>query len=152
MLFITAQLERLLTLSSKQLFIAYVVLDMVCIGIGMGVPIFSIALGFPIGWWIVTKHFYANDIRDVIKNLLKMSLCMAAITCVGMILIWGWSVLLLQGTDKEISRFGLPSILFTPRASLIGWLILMIIVSPILQMLLTIFAGNLTLIYQNLRK
>jgi hypothetical protein len=37
-------------------------------------------------------------------------------------------------------------ILYEPRASFIGWLVLMILISPVLQMLTTLFGSYLTLL------
>jgi hypothetical protein len=46
----------------------------------------------------------------------------------------------------DIAHFGIPLLLFLPRASLIAWLVLMILVSPVLQLLMTIFGGHLALL------
>ena len=37
----------------KIAFIIYFLLDTLLVGIGMGVPIFSILMGFPVGWYII---------------------------------------------------------------------------------------------------
>ena len=116
-------------------------------GMGMGVPIFNIVFGFLVGWYIARRiSLNPNEMKDIFKELLLYSCITACVTLVGMILIWGWSVTILQASEEEIVNFGLPLILYTPRASLIGWLILMILISPFLQLLTTIFAGNLTLL------
>jgi hypothetical protein len=56
--------------------------------------------------------------------------------------------------QADIAHFGIPFLLYEPRASLVGWLFLMIVISPFLQMLTTVFAGNLTLLilYRKRRK
>ncbi|MCX6539756.1 MAG: hypothetical protein NT151_12605 [Acidobacteria bacterium] len=33
---------------------AFVAIDVVAVGLGMGVPIFAILLGFPVGWFLPT--------------------------------------------------------------------------------------------------
>ena len=48
-----------------------------------------------------------------------------------------------SGYDFE--NFGVPLILYEPRASFVGWLVLMILVSPFLQLLTTVFASYVTL-------
>ncbi|OGJ72673.1 hypothetical protein A2454_02600 [Candidatus Peribacteria bacterium RIFOXYC2_FULL_55_14] len=48
-------------------------------------------------------------------------------------------------------QFGHPFILYDPEASFIGWLVLMIILSPFLQLLTTIFAAYVTLMYESRR-
>jgi hypothetical protein len=44
-------------------------------------------------------------------------------------------------------NMGLPLLLYEPRESLIGWLVLMILVSPFLQFLLTVFGSHVTLLF-----
>ena len=39
--------------------IFYILIDLICIGAGMGVPVFCILLGFPLGWYIA-KRVYAS--------------------------------------------------------------------------------------------
>jgi hypothetical protein len=48
----------------------------------------------------------------------------------------------------NLADFGMPLILFEPRASFIGWLGLMIVVSPALQFLLTILGAHVALLRQ----
>ncbi len=144
---IIRQISRIDKLKLKTVFLLFVVLDMICMGMGMGVPIFNIVFGFLVGWYIARRiSLNPNEMKDIFKELLLYSCITACVTLVGMILIWGWSITILQASDEEIVNFGLPLILYTPRASLIGWLILMILISPFLQLLTTIFAGNLTLL------
>jgi hypothetical protein len=45
----------------------------------------------------------------------------------------------------DLANFGIPMILYEPRASFIGWLLLMIFVSPFLQFLMTLFGAHLAL-------
>ena len=47
---------------------------------------------------------------------------------------------------SDFQNFGHPFILYDPKISFIGWSILMIFISPFLQMLTTIFASFITLI------
>ena len=141
------QISRLHKLSTKTAFIILIILDIICIGMGMGVPIFNIVFGFFVGWYIVSRlSFNKFETKDILRQLLKGACIISCATFVGMVLIWGWSILLLRGSDAEIENFGIPMILYLPRASLIGWLVLMILITPFLQLLTTIFAGNLTLL------
>jgi|WetSurMetagenome_2_1015567.scaffolds.fasta_scaffold102176_3 hypothetical protein len=147
---ITNLINRINKLSLKSSFILYIIIDVVCTGMGMGVPVFNIALGFPAGWFIIRK--FSADLKGmnyILQKLLAGAFLTSCVTLVGMILIWGWSIGILFGSDAEIVNFGLPMIMYTPRASLIGWLILMIVISPFLQLLTTLFAGNLTLVIIN---
>jgi hypothetical protein len=141
------QISRIHELSSKRAFILFVILDIVCIGMGMGVPFFNIVFGFPVGWFLVKRlSLNTRDMKANLQRLLVGSCITASVTLAGMLLIWGWSISILLESDAKIANFGLPLILYSPRASLIGWLILMIVISPVLQLLTTVFAGNLTLL------
>jgi hypothetical protein len=128
-------------------FLIFVALDIFCMGIGMGVPFFNIMFGFFVGWylinWISTD---TKDMKDILKRMLIYSCITAGVTFLGMLLIWGWCVKMLYGPEADIANFGIPQILFEPRMSLIGWLLLMIVISPFLQLLTTVFAGHLTLL------
>jgi hypothetical protein len=150
---ITKQMSRIDKLGLKSIFILYIVLDIVFMGMGMGVPIFNIFFGFLVGWYLARrKSPDSPELKDILKKLLISSIITAFITFVGMVIIWGWSITLLLASDADIKNFGLPLILYSPRTSLIGWLILMIIISPFLQMLTTLFAGNITLLSINSKK
>ena len=46
-------MSKLLTLRPLWAFGIYVLLDLICIGMGMGVPIFCILFGFLVGWLAV---------------------------------------------------------------------------------------------------
>jgi len=43
-------MDRVFRLDIKIIFIIFAILDLFCIAMGMGVPIFCILFGFPIGW------------------------------------------------------------------------------------------------------
>ena len=64
----------------------------------------------------------------------------------GMLIIWIPFGALLFEPGNDLSTAGVPLILYQPRASLIGWLALMIIVSPVMQLLTTLFGAYLTLL------
>jgi hypothetical protein len=122
-------------------------MDIFCIGMGMGVPFFNIFFGFLVGWYLVRWiSIGTSEVTEILKRLINYSCIAAGVTFLGMLIIWGWSAKMLFGSDSEIANFGLPQILYTPRLSLIGWLVLMIAISPFLQLLTTVFAGLLTLL------
>jgi hypothetical protein len=64
-----------------------------------------------------------------------------------MVVIWGRTVLMLFDPAADFNNFGHPFILYDPKTSFIGWLILMILISPFLQLLTTIFASFVTLMH-----
>jgi uncharacterized protein YacL len=122
--------------------ILFVILDIVFVGMGMGIPIVPIILGGVIGWFI--PKIIMNE-KEELPKLLKWSLyssiIMSIITMIMMIMIWGPIAMMLFDKNADIENFGIPLILFEPTASFIGWIILMIIISPILQMLTTLFGS-----------
>jgi hypothetical protein len=127
-------------------FIIFVALDTICIGMGMGVPIFCILLGFPVGWFIV-KYITTNttSISQVYRRVLVYALLTSAITLLWMVAIWGPTVSIIFDPSRDIANFGIPMILYEPLASFIGWIVLMMMISPFLQLLTTIFGSYLAL-------
>ena len=118
--------------------LGYLAIDLICVGMGMGVPIFNILLGFPLGWFLARKF---TDERRIFKYSILTSL----FTLLVMAVIWLLSMLLyFFNPTKDIANFGIPLILFTPIASFWGWLVLMVVISPFLQLLTTIFSVYLT--------
>ena len=115
--------------------LGFVITDIVCMGLGMGVPFFNILLGFPLGWHLASKF---NDKQKVFRY----SLLTSAFTFLMAAIIWLLAMLPYYfDSTKNIAEFGEPLFLFTPEASFWGWLVLMIVVSPFLQLLTTIFAA-----------
>ena len=119
--------------------------DIVCTGMGMGVPIFCILLGLPVGWYIArritTRPF---DTRQMLSKMLLGAALTSAFTFVGMTLIWARCIVMLFDPTADLANFGIPLILYEPLASFIGWLVLMIVISPFLQFLMTLFGAHLT--------
>ncbi len=139
--------KRIFRFKPLKVFLIYVVLDIFFMGIGMGVPFFNIIFGFVVGWYLVKWiSIDMSETKDILKRMLIYSCISAGVTFLGMLLIWGWSVKMLFGPVNEIENFGLPQILYEPRMSFIAWLLLMIMISPFLQLLTTVFAGNLIML------
>jgi hypothetical protein len=63
-----------------------------------------------------------------------------------MSIIWGNTISMLFNPSADFKNFGIPLILYDPKLSFMGWLILMILISPFLQLLTTIFTAYLTLL------
>ena len=137
-------MDKLIKLNAKIVFILYILIDMVCVGMGMGVPFFCILLGFPLGWYIAKRVSTSTEHSQMHYKVLKLSLLTSAFTFLLMIIIWGRTIPIVFGTMSDIENFGHPFILYDPKISLIGWLILMIFLSPFLQLLTTIFASFIT--------
>jgi hypothetical protein len=140
-------MNRLYTLKPLYALVAFVLIDTICVGLGMGVPILCILFGFPVGWYIVRRVTARTErIRDVVGRLLPYAALTSAFTFVVMAAIWGSCIPMLFDPHADLADFGIPMILFGPQASFIGWLVLMIVISPFLQLLATLFGAHVTLL------
>jgi hypothetical protein len=124
----------------------YLVLDVIAVGLGMGVPIFAILFGFVVGWvlprWLAGS---ASSMRQLLSRILRWAAASAAWTFLQMAVIWVRTVPMLFDPSVDIAQFGHPMILYEPVPSFIGWIVLMVLVSPFLQLLTTVFAATLRL-------
>ncbi|HUV42721.1 MAG TPA: hypothetical protein VMY36_02325 [Patescibacteria group bacterium] len=122
----------------KKWILGYLAIDIICIGMGMGVPFFNILLGFPLG------YFLARNFIDE-RKVFRYSIFASLFTFLILAVIWLLAMLpYCLDSTKDIANFGEPLILFTPVASFWGWLVLMVVISPFLQLLTTIFSAYLT--------
>ncbi len=131
----------------------YIILDTICVGMGMGVPIFCILFGFPVGWYIaryVTAR--TTDIREVLGKTLLYGIVTSAYTFIVMAIIWGRCIPMLFDPAADFVNFGIPMILYEPKPSFIGWLVLMIFISPFLQLLTTVFGGYIVVVRTNINQ
>jgi hypothetical protein len=126
--------------------IAYVLLDIVCTAAGMGVPIFNILLGFLVGAYAGYVLSDGRTTDELLRKLLVVAGLTSLFTFVMMAVIWLPSLGILYQPESDIANFGTPMILFTPLPSFIGWIVLMVVVSPFLQILATVFAGNVAVV------
>ncbi|MGD8456727.1 MAG: hypothetical protein PVF83_10105 [Anaerolineales bacterium] len=125
-----------------------IVIETFCTGLGMGVPFMNILLGFPLGWYITRQvSLEENNLTRKLNRILKYAVSTSALTFVFMLGVWGWTTSMLFDPTADIENFGHPFILFDPRLSFIGWLVLMIFISPFLRLLTTIFGAFLSLTF-----
>ena len=125
----------------------YAVVDAACVGAGMGVPVFCIFLGLLVGWYSARREIArARNFGQVLSGTLRQAAIAAGITLLMMAVIWGRCTVMLFDPNADLANFGIPQILYHARASFIGWLVLMIVISPVLQFLVAIFASHLTLL------
>ena len=68
------------------------------------------------------------------------------VTFLLMLMIWGGALIVFFNHNYEFNTFGHPMILYDPKLSFIGWFVLMIVISPFLQLLTTVFSLYLALI------
>lgn len=121
------------------------------VGLGMGVPVFAILLGFPVGWWLVrriqrTAAPAGLDAATGLRQLLAWGAGLAVVTLLLMLFIWSAQIPNALDPGFDTAGFGIPLILYTPQASMIGWLVLMIVISPVLQWMAVLTGGALALV------
>ncbi|MHB1135999.1 MAG: hypothetical protein ACYCXR_05715 [Coriobacteriia bacterium] len=131
-------------------------LDVFAIGLGMGVPALALVYGAGVGWWLVRRGPQVlpealpapegpSISRAALRSLLAQSAALAAVSLVVLLALWGPSIPLAFDPEFDTAGSGIPLILYTPHASMIGWLVLMIVVSPVLQFAITVASGALAL-------
>ncbi len=140
-------MRNLMKLNLKTIIIFYILIDIICLGMGMGVPIFCILSGFPLGWYITKRVSVSPEqLYQKYYKIFKYSFLASIFTIIPLLVVWGRAILMLFDSSSDFQNFGHPFILYDPKISFIGWLILMVIISPFLQLLVTIFAAFITLI------
>lgn len=108
-------------------------LDVFALGLGMGVPIFAILLGFPVGWWLARRRAAAGLDQAAARAALVWGGLLAAASFAVLALVWGPHLPKAFDPAFDAAKWGIPLILYTSRASTIGWFVLMLVVSPVLQ-------------------
>lgn len=84
--------------------------------------------------------------REILGRILRYAVASSAFTGGLMVVIWGRCMPMLFDPSSDLANFGIPLILYGPKASFIGWLVLMMVISPFLQLLTTVFASYVTLL------
>ena len=126
--------------------LVFLLLDLLAVGAGMGVPIFAIPFGFLVGWFAPPVLADTTpDLRSLLRRCMLAALLTSAFTFLLMLLIWGPKVGMLFDPAADIAHFGIPLILYEPVASFIGWIVLMVLLSPFLQALVAVFASSVRL-------
>jgi hypothetical protein len=150
---IRRNMQRLFTLKIGWVIAIFAVFDLICAGLGMGVPIFCILYGFPVGWYIA-RRIYTDQLQlaQLLGKVLTAAALTSAFTMLVMGVIWMPSLKMLFDPQADLANYGIPLILYEPLASFIGWLALMIVISPFLQMLMTLFGSHLTLLWLSIRR
>jgi len=141
-------MDRILRLNTKTAFAIFVIVDLVCVGMGMGVPLACILFGFFVGWYIAKRATVATtNVEDTLWKVLVQAIATSAFTFVVMSAIWGRTIPMIFNPSADFQNFGHPFILYDPKISFIGWLVLMMAISPFLQLLTTTFGSYLTLLH-----
>lgn len=139
-------MNNIFKINIKAAFAFYIILDTLFVGMGMGVPFFCILFGFSVGWYLAKRlTLFERNLSDILSDILKYAFFTSVFTFVLMLIIWGPASTLLLNPTANFVNFGMPLILFDPKISFMGWIILMIFISPFLQLLMTIFASYMAL-------
>lgn len=126
------------------LLFAYVMLDLLMAVAGMGVPVFCILLGLPVGAMGARRaEYFLREIGPAMQRVVRYALVSSGITMFVMLGVWGRLIPACFG-DVGQACYGIPLILFDPKASLVGWLVLMIIIAPFIQFVVTLASAYLT--------
>ena len=140
-------MSKIFKINRKIVLVIFIVLDLFCIAMGMGVPIFCILFGFPMGWYIAKRiTINPENMNIIFRKIFVYAIITSFFTFFIMSIIWGNTISMLFNPSADFKNFGIPLILYDPKLSFIGWLILMIFISPFLQLLTTIFAAYLILL------
>jgi len=122
--------------------ILYVFLDILSIAMGMGVPFFTILLGFPVGLFIPAILEDSSVLsQNLLRSILQTSFIVSSISFVLLAILWLPSLSWLFDPTRDLANFGMPMILYQPLASFIGWIVLMVVISPFLQYLMAVFGS-----------
>lgn len=139
-------MNKLFKLNKKTAFVVYLIIDTLFVGIAMGIPFFCILFGFPVGWYLAKRLTASGkNLNDILTYILKYSIYTSSVTFILMVAIWGPISTMLLDPAADFANFGIPMILYDPKISFVGWIMLMVFISPFLQLLTTIFASNVTL-------
>ncbi len=90
-----------------------------------------------------------NDLNEILTMSFKYASATTFITFLLMLITWGGAIMVFFSHSYHYENFGHPFILYDPKLSFFGWLVLMIVVSPLLQLLTTVFSLYLTLMINN---
>jgi hypothetical protein len=137
-------MQWILNLDVALVFPCFILLDLACVALGAGVPVFSILFGFPVGWYIAAKTLHDGTV-NVFGRILYRAFMTSSVTFLMMAVIWKDMIPLIHNPATDYRNYGHPLFLYDPKISFIGWILLMIVVAPFLQMLTTVFASFVAL-------
>ena len=130
----------------------FLFLELISIAMGMGVPFFTILFGFLVGLLIPRIIQIDSELSpQYLASTLRTAIITSTATLMIMALIWLPTLKWLFDSTLDLSNFGIPMILYSPRASFIGWLILMVLISPFLQFLMTLFGSISSIVFFHAR-
>lgn len=122
--------------------VVFVLFDVFSIAMGMGVPFFTILYGFLVGLFIPRILREPSNLSPhYLRSIMRVALITCSLSLLVLAVLWLPALTWLFDAKRDLANFGMPMILFTPRASFIGWIVLMVFISPFLQFLMTLFGS-----------
>jgi hypothetical protein len=117
------------------------------IGLGMGVPAFAILLALPVGWWLGARYVRTEPtVRGALRSLVLAAAGLAAVSFVVLLVVWGPHIPKAFDPAVDAVSYGIPLILYTSRASMIGWFVLMLVISPVVQFMAVASTGAVAML------
>ncbi len=122
-----------------QNFAQYAATSLLLYGAGLGVPVFTILLGFPAGALLARQAIREEDATlsrycRVIQPTMLTFLLMIALSAV----VWGFKWPLLWTGAPDPAGVGVLPLLPVPTMGYGGWLVAMIVFGPFLQLIATL--------------
>ena len=92
------------------------------------------------GWYLSERlTLPEKNLNNIFNQILKCAFYTSLFTFILMLVIWVPVSATLFDPAADFANFGIPMILYDPKISFIGWIILMIFISPFLTVTYTVF-------------
>ena len=79
------------------------------------------------------------------RRVLRIAILTSGFTFILMAILWLPALSMLFDPERDIANFGMPLLLYEPLASFIAWIVLMVVISPFLQVLTTVFGASVSM-------
>ena len=120
--------------------LAYIIFDVILVYIGVGTPFLCVLAGFILGWY--TPAAGGSTLPQQLRSGLKLAIAASFVTFVIMFANWTPAIIKAMDPAFDYAQASVPQFLSNPTASYIGWMMLMIVISPILQTLTMVFTST----------
>ena len=140
-------MNTLLRLKRTPAAVLYLVGALVSVEAGVGMPFCCIGLGLLVGWYIARRELrHANGFARMLRRATRTAVFTSLATFLMMAVIWGPRVGMASGPQSNLPSVGLPMTFHGAPESLIIWALLMVAISPLLQLMTTVFAAQFTIL------
>ncbi len=140
-------MNRLFRLKRTPAAVLYLVGALVCVGGGMRMPFLCIGLGLLVGWCIARRELrHANEFPRMLRRATRTAVVTSLCTFLMMAVVWGPRVGAALGPHASLASVGLPTLLQGAREGLLIWVLAVTVISPLLQLMTTVFAAQVTML------